>query len=70
MTQTEIIRNQSPYVTVRIAAQKYFFVSVRAVRQWCASGKFKSARKPGRDWQILRAEIMAHLAKSHKLNEN
>lgn len=55
---------ESPYIPVRIAAQKYLFKSYDTVQRMCREKVFKSARKIGvgrtARWQILRREVIQY----------
>ncbi len=66
---------ETPFITPRIVAEKYLYINEDTITRMCREGVFKTARKPsGRTqrghWQIARAEVLAHIAKSHMRETN
>lgn len=63
----------NPFITTRVAAERYLHTSMDMVERLCIRGVFKTARKPSGSrrghWQIARAEVVQHLART-LLREN
>ncbi len=61
---------ENPYISTAVAARDFFFISVSSVKNMCAQGQIRTARKktpnPRSPWIMSRLEVIQICSKLHK----